>query len=65
MQTAPTRARLDDLKARIAKTTTATVLANPNQLRDTALLTASLLGEVLDLIDQLAPYADETPPGGN
>ncbi|HEV8035811.1 hypothetical protein [Yoonia sp.] len=64
MQTQEARAALDGLKRRIADTTPATVLTNPQHIRDTAMITADLIGQVLELIDAIAPYTDETPTGG-
>ena len=53
------RDRLDDLKIRVGKTSTMTVMANPMQIRDTALETLNLLGEMLAMIEALSPYHDE------
>ena len=64
MQTIHARAALENLKGRIAKTTPMTVLANPDHVRDTAMITADLIGQVLDILDQLAPYVDEGPHDG-
>jgi len=59
--TATVRAKLLELKSRVAKTSALTVMTNPDHVRDTAQQSAAIMGELLDLIEALCPYVDEVP----
>ena len=65
MQTKPTQASLAHIRARLAEnekaiaaTTAATLFANPNHVRSTALNSAAIMAEILDMIEGLCTYVE-------